>query len=148
MRLLNALHRLLQKFFDAVTGISSLQVTWISQTSATQRRGRAGRTSPGVVFRLFSRTRFRHMAQFQTPEILRMPLAELCLHSKLLSAASVAIADFVASTPQPPSFLATRNAVAMLKVRVILKLPYRSNLQLPYRTLFLRLNFEYNFFYQ
>ncbi|XP_029860028.1 3'-5' RNA helicase YTHDC2 isoform X6 [Aquila chrysaetos chrysaetos] len=35
---------------------------------------RAGRCQPGVCFHLFSRLRFQNMLEFQTPELLRMPL--------------------------------------------------------------------------
>lgn len=35
---------------------------------------RAGRCRPGICFRLFSRLRFQNMLEFQTPELLRMPL--------------------------------------------------------------------------
>ena len=40
---------------------------------------------------------------------------ELCLHTKLLAPPNTPIADFLARTPQPPSFMVTRNAVQMLK---------------------------------
>ena len=91
--------------FDALTGISMLRMVWISKTSATQRKGRAGRCQPGVVYRLYSRPRFDNFATFQTPEIMRTPLMELCLHTKLLAPPVTPIADFLARTPQPPMFL-------------------------------------------
>ena len=53
---------------------------WVSQASARQRRGRAGRVRPGHCFRLF--TRFMHDRRFhpfQLPEIKRVPLEGLCL---------------------------------------------------------------------
>ena len=37
--------------YDVATGISRLHTVFISQSSADQRRGRAGRTGPGVCFR-------------------------------------------------------------------------------------------------
>jgi HrpA-like RNA helicase len=40
---------------------------------------------------------------------------ELCLHTKLLAPPNTPIADFLSRTPQPPSFMVTRNAVQMLK---------------------------------
>ena len=78
-----------EKSFDSLSGTSSLQTAWISQNSATQRKGRAGRTAPGRVFRLYSRQRFENMCLTATPEILRTPLMELCLSTKLLAPADV-----------------------------------------------------------
>lgn len=92
-----------------------LKMVWISRTSATQRLGRAGRCRPGICYRLYSSARFAHFSEFQTPEILRTPLMELCLNTKLLAPANMPIADFLARSPQPPSFIVTRNAVQMLK---------------------------------
>ena len=46
-----------EKSFDSISGTTSLKTSWISQNSATQRKGRAGRTRPGQLFRLFSRHR-------------------------------------------------------------------------------------------
>lgn len=52
----------------------SLRSAWISQACARQRAGRAGRTSDGVCFHMFSYKRFLSFPQYSTPEILRMPL--------------------------------------------------------------------------
>lgn len=43
--------RVKKRFYDRVTGVSSFKVTWISQASANQRAGRAGRTEPGHCYR-------------------------------------------------------------------------------------------------
>lgn len=51
-----------------------------------------------------------------TPEILRLPLHELCLAAKLLAPFNTSIADFLAKAPEPPPPLATRNAVNLLKL--------------------------------
>ncbi len=42
-----------------------------------KRAGRAGRTEPGVVLRLFSRASFAAMAPQPAPELLRVPLEVL-----------------------------------------------------------------------
>lgn len=39
------------RYYDRVTGVSSFRVTWVSQASADQRAGRAGRTEPGHCYR-------------------------------------------------------------------------------------------------
>lgn len=43
--------RVKKRFYDRVTGVSSFKVMWISQASANQRAGRAGRTEPGHCYR-------------------------------------------------------------------------------------------------
>jgi HrpA-like RNA helicase len=60
--------------------MTSLVDTWISQASAKQRAGRAGRVREGFCFRLFTRSRYGDMHAFTTPEIQRVPLEDLCLH--------------------------------------------------------------------
>lgn len=40
-----------RRHYDRVTGVSSFRVTWVSQASADQRAGRAGRTEPGHCYR-------------------------------------------------------------------------------------------------
>lgn len=42
------------RHYDRVTGVSSFRVTWVSQASADQRAGRAGRTEPGHCYRWVS----------------------------------------------------------------------------------------------
>eukprot|EP00071_Canis_lupus_P008857 XP_005626411.1 probable ATP-dependent RNA helicase YTHDC2 [Canis lupus familiaris] len=104
-----------EKSFDALNFVTMLKMVWISKASAVQRKGRAGRCRPGICFRLFSRLRFQNMLEFQTPELLRMPLQELCLHTKLLAPVNCPIADFLMKAPEPPPALIVRNAVQMLK---------------------------------
>ncbi|XP_064497301.1 3'-5' RNA helicase YTHDC2 isoform X2 [Pseudopipra pipra] len=104
-----------EKSFDALSCVTMLKMVWISKASAIQRKGRAGRCQPGVCFRLFSRLRFQNMLEFQTPELLRMPLQELCLHTKLLAPINCSIVDFLMKAPDPPPALIVRNALQMLK---------------------------------
>ncbi|XP_050186132.1 3'-5' RNA helicase YTHDC2-like [Myiozetetes cayanensis] len=104
-----------EKSFDALSCVTMLKMVWISKASAIQRKGRAGRCQPGVCFRLFSRLRFQNMLEFQTPELLRMPLQELCLHTKLLAPINCSIVDFLTKAPDPPPALIVRNALQMLK---------------------------------
>ncbi|XP_013779316.1 probable ATP-dependent RNA helicase YTHDC2 isoform X2 [Limulus polyphemus] len=104
-----------EKSYDALVGVTMLKSVWVSQSSAIQRRGRAGRCRPGFCYHMFSRTRFPHLQRFQLPEILRMPIHELCLQAKLLAPPNVPIADFLARAPDPPAFIVTRKAVTLLK---------------------------------
>jgi ATP-dependent helicase HrpB len=70
------------------TGVGSLQVEPISQASATQRSGRAGRTGPGRCIRLYSAQDFNRRRPFDTPEIARSDLAACALQ---LAAANTGI---------------------------------------------------------
>ncbi|NWV44600.1 YTDC2 helicase, partial [Grantiella picta] len=55
------------------------------------------------------------MLEFQTPELLRMPLQELCLHTKLLAPINCPVVDFLMKAPDPPPALIVKNALQMLK---------------------------------
>ncbi|NXT97530.1 YTDC2 helicase, partial [Buphagus erythrorhynchus] len=55
------------------------------------------------------------MLEFQTPELLRMPLQELCLHTKLLAPVNCPVVDFLMKAPDPPPALIVKNALQMLK---------------------------------
>ncbi|KAM7393407.1 hypothetical protein PAMA_008186 [Pampus argenteus] len=104
-----------EKSFDTHTHVSMLKTVWISKASALQRKGRAGRCRPGICFHVFSRLRFNNMLEFQVPQLLRMPLQELCLQTKLLAPSSCPVSVFLSKAPQPPPAHAIRNAVQMLK---------------------------------
>ncbi|XP_057177006.1 3'-5' RNA helicase YTHDC2 [Triplophysa rosa] len=104
-----------EKTYDALNNVTMLKMVWISKASALQRKGRAGRCRPGICFHLFSRLRFNNMLEHQVPQLLRMPLQELCLHTKLLAPVSCSIAEFLSKAPEPPHLHAVKNAVQMLK---------------------------------
>ena len=69
------------------TGRQSLEIRPIAQASAIQRAGRAGRTRPGRVLRLYTEASFRARPAQEKPEIQRLDLAEplLALHGVGLS---------------------------------------------------------------
>ncbi|KAK6644023.1 hypothetical protein RUM43_000288 [Polyplax serrata] len=104
-----------EKSFDPLTNVSGLKKVWISQACAVQRKGRAGRTQPGICYHLFSSVRYGAMEAQSTPELFRVPLQELCLHSKLLAPPNTPIAEFLSKAIEPPPFLVTRSAVQHLK---------------------------------
>ena len=68
--------------YDANRGINTLLIDKISQSSADQRAGRAGRTAPGVCMRLWSRDEHSHRATQELPEIKRLDLSEVVLTLK------------------------------------------------------------------
>jgi len=59
--------------------VQRLPIEAISQASANQRSGRAGRTSPGIAIRLYSEDDFDRRPEFTDPEILRTGLAAVIL---------------------------------------------------------------------
>jgi len=59
--------------------VQRLPIEAISQASANQRSGRAGRTSDGIAIRLYSEDDFDKRPEFTEPEILRTSLASVVL---------------------------------------------------------------------
>jgi ATP-dependent helicase HrpB len=74
--------------FSPRTGMTRLATVRVSRASADQRRGRAGRTEPGVCYRLWSEGEGAGLVAFNTPEIMAADLAPL-----LLDLAASGIAD-------------------------------------------------------
>jgi len=64
---------------DSNTGSERLETVTASQASATQRAGRAGRTAPGVCYRLWGETGHSRRAAHWQPEIFRADLSPLLL---------------------------------------------------------------------
>ncbi len=65
--------------YSPFSGRATLTVSPISKSSATQRAGRAGRTAPGLVLRLFTEEDFRRRPERDTPELLRSDLSQFVL---------------------------------------------------------------------
>eukprot|EP00850_Spirogloea_muscicola_P015823 SM000124S25955 [mRNA] locus=s124:410023:420711:+ [translate_table: standard] len=106
--------KLRENRFDPRRSMSSLVEAWISQANARQRAGRAGRVRPGKCFALYTRYRMTSvMRPFQVPEMLRVPLVELCLQIKLLALGDVA--SFLQQAIEPPKPEAITSAVETLK---------------------------------
>jgi len=70
--------------YDPETGLSRLVETWVTRAAARQRRGRAGRTQPGVCYKLYTKKQEGKMARFPVPEILRVPLESISLSVKVM----------------------------------------------------------------
>jgi ATP-dependent helicase HrpB len=65
-----------QKRVSPATGLPRLELIPISQASADQRAGRAGRTAPGICWRLWEKSSQAGRPAAETPEVLRSDLAE------------------------------------------------------------------------
>lgn len=90
--------------FDPRSGLSRLETVQISKDSADQRAGRAGRLSPGVCYRMWSRATHERLADHRTPEILEADLASLVLDMAQWGVVDVASLTWL--TPPPKGALA------------------------------------------
>ncbi|KFK28996.1 hypothetical protein AALP_AA7G075800 [Arabis alpina] len=88
------------KSYNPRNGMESLLVTPISKASAMQRSGRAGRTSPGKCFRLYTAYNFENDMEDNTvPEIQRTNLASVVLALKSLGIDDLLNFDFMDPPP-------------------------------------------------
>eukprot|EP01055_Gregarina_sp_Pseudo9_P000940 Gregarina_sp_Pseudo_9__939@NODE_15_length_6304_cov_17_343815_g13_i0_p2_GENE_NODE_15_length_6304_cov_17_343815_g13_i0NODE_15_length_6304_cov_17_343815_g13_i0_p2_ORF_typecomplete_len743_score187_38Flavi_DEAD/PF07652_14/1_8e31HA2/PF04408_23/4_7e30OB_NTP_bind/PF07717_16/5e19DEAD/PF00270_29/1_1e16Helicase_C/PF00271_31/3_9e13AAA_22/PF13401_6/2_9e11AAA_19/PF13245_6/6_8e10ResIII/PF04851_15/4e07SRP54/PF00448_22/4_4e07Herpes_ori_bp/PF02399_15/5_7e06TniB/PF05621_11/0_00028AAA_30/PF13604_6/0_00025ATPase/PF0 len=93
-----------QKVYDPRKRIETLLVAPISQASAQQRAGRAGRTQPGKCFRLYTELTFKNeLAPQSFPEILRSNLNSVVL--TLLKLGVENLVDFDLMEPPAPETL-------------------------------------------
>lgn len=69
--------------YDPQGKLQRLQEFWISRASAEQRKGRAGRTGPGVCYRLYAESDYDAFSPYPVPEIQRVALDALVLQVKL-----------------------------------------------------------------
>lgn len=65
--------------FEPDIGVSRLETVRVSRASADQRRGRAGRTEPGVCYRLWDEPETQGLVPFAEPEIKNADLSSLLL---------------------------------------------------------------------
>ncbi|XP_033019587.1 ATP-dependent RNA helicase DHX29 isoform X1 [Lacerta agilis] len=93
--------------------MSSLEETFVSKASALQRQGRAGRVRDGFCFRMYTRDRFESFADYSVPEILRVPLEELCLHIMKCNLGSPE--EFLSKALDPPQPQVVGNAMNVLR---------------------------------
>ncbi|KAL6071816.1 putative PremRNA splicing factor [Balamuthia mandrillaris] len=86
--------------FNPRTCIDSLVVTPVSKAAAQQRAGRAGRTRPGMCFRLYTEESFhKDMKDSNVPDIQRTELSPVLIQLKALGIDNVLYFDFPTSPP-------------------------------------------------
>src|SRR5213075_3010541 len=81
--------------YNPRTRIRRLPVEAVSQSSANQRKGRAGRVEAGVCIRLYSEEDFSARPPFTQPEIQRANLAEVILRMKAFRLGDIETFPFV-----------------------------------------------------
>jgi ATP-dependent helicase HrpB len=89
------------------TGLPTLHVGRVSKASAKQRAGRAGRTGPGRVLRLYSMEDYLRRPEHDEPEIARSDLSQLALALRAMG-----IGDLVWLDPPPEA--AVQSAESLL----------------------------------
>ena len=88
------------KVYNPRLGMDALQVFPCSQAAAGQRAGRAGRTGPGIAWRLYTESAFKHeMLPASVPEIQRTNLANVALLLKSLGVDDLLSFDFMDPPP-------------------------------------------------
>ena len=85
--------------YDPARGVNTLLVERVSLASAAQRAGRAGRTAPGTVVRLWRQSDEASFERFTASEISRLDLSQIVLWLK----ASGMSADGVGLFEPPPA---------------------------------------------
>jgi len=91
--------------------VQRLPIEAISQASANQRSGRAGRTSDGIAIRLYSEEDFTGRSEFTDPEILRTNLAAVILQMISIGLGDIAAFPFL----QPPDSRGIQDGVDLLR---------------------------------
>ena len=96
--------------FNPGTGMTGLETLRVTADVADQRRGRAGRTAPGVCYRLWTETEQRGLVPQLRPEIFEADLAPLMLELALWGAEPEEL-----TWPDPPPAPAVRQARELLR---------------------------------
>jgi ATP-dependent helicase HrpB len=96
--------------YDPASGLTRLETVRVNRAAADQRRGRAGRTQPGVAYRLWDEAETRALTPFDRPEILEADLSGFALD----------LADWGATSPEGLAFLDAPPATAWREARALL----------------------------
>jgi ATP-dependent helicase HrpB len=97
--------------FDPSSGLTRLETVRVTRAAADQRRGRAGRTGPGVCYRLWEEAETRALIAFGRPEILEADLSGLALD----------LARWGARDPSELAFLDPPPGAAFKEARALLQ---------------------------
>ena len=97
--------------YEPDVGLTRLETVRVSRAAADQRRGRAGRTEPGVCYRLWDEPQTSSLEPYTRPEILSADLSSFVLDLAHWGAADPAMLSFLDAPPQA----ALAEARALLK---------------------------------
>jgi len=86
--------------YEPDVGVTRLETVRVSRAAANQRRGRAGRTEPGVCYRLWDEPQNAALEPFARPEILSADLSSFALDLAAWGAAPDKLA-FLDPPPRP-----------------------------------------------
>ncbi len=86
--------------YEPDVGLTRLETVRVSRANADQRRGRAGRTEPGVCYRLWEEAANGGLQPYAAPEILAADLSGLALDCALWGAADPGTLAFLDSPPR------------------------------------------------
>lgn len=97
--------------YEPDIGLTRLETVRASRAAVDQRRGRAGRTEPGVCYRLWDQPQTASLAAFTSPEILSADLSSLVLD----------LAQWGVTDPSTLAFLDAPPAPALKEARSLLR---------------------------
>jgi len=97
--------------YEPDVGLTRLETVRVSRAAADQRRGRAGRTEPGVCYRLWDEPQTGSLEPYTRPEILSADLSSFILE----------LAQWGASDPGKLAFLDPPPAPALNEARTLLR---------------------------
>jgi ATP-dependent helicase HrpB len=97
--------------YEPDIGLTRLETVRASRAAVDQRRGRAGRTEPGVCYRLWDEAQTASLAPYTQPEILSADLSSLVLD----------LAQWGVSDPSTLAFLDSPPAPALKEARSLLR---------------------------
>ncbi|MDQ4137736.1 MAG: DEAD/DEAH box helicase, partial [Actinomycetota bacterium] len=104
--------------YSARSKVQRLPIEPISQASANQRSGRAGRTSAGIAIRLYSEADYQRRPEYTDPEILRTNLAAVILQMVSLGLGDIERFPFL----QPPDSRGIKDGLDLLRELGALKI--------------------------
>ncbi|NPV20312.1 ATP-dependent helicase HrpB [Bradyrhizobium aeschynomenes] len=87
--------------YEPDIGLTRLETVRASRAAVDQRRGRAGRTEPGVCYRLWDEPQTASLAAYTQPEILSADLSSLVLDLAQWGVSDPSTLSFLDSPPQP-----------------------------------------------
>ena len=99
--------------YEPGIGLSRLETVRVSRASADQRRGRAGRTEPGIAYRLWDEAASGALEPFSKPEILSADLSGLMLECAVWGVTDLGQLAFLDPPPAPALNEARRHLQAI-----------------------------------